>query len=179
MKEIENKKKISINYNNLIINTLIAINEKEKRRIIDSIDIRNYKDVLEKRARERGLEIVYEEDNNNEEVLDQYIYCDRYVNGEIFGIIPSYRTTSLYDSRMNLSFDLCLLFSDITIFQEMSKRDEADIKRLNVMNDSVVLSYIDSLEKERNEIRKYDKDANQECKKINQKIQRIQINRRL
>lgn len=178
-------KSVSTNYSNLVINTLIAIQEKEKRRIIDLVDIKNYKGIFEKKAKEKGIEVCYHEDGSNADFLKEHIYYDKDKHNYLFGIKPCYRSSVLYDSRDNLPFDLCILFCDNTIASEMPNRHRRNIERLNAIDDAVTREAINVLTDEWDRVSKQASDIElstdlEEIRiKIKKKLANIYINRKI
>ncbi len=159
-------KKFVLGESDLVINTLLAVGEKENRRVIDFKDVVIYKNELTKRALEREIEISYCDYDNNFAFIKECIYSLNLTKemGVVFGIFPWVSIASLYDARENLPLELCAIMSDPEFSTAMVERDEKDRRSLNDVNDVVAQSYLKDLEKQQARIKQKIDDINRNRK---------------
>ena len=97
-----------------ILNTMIIVYEKEKRRIIDSTDIEDYQDILREKIKEKNLDdrilswrcdylddkrifktaYFNEREEKKQEILNHYLYGDIICNEEILGYLCPLKESS-------------------------------------------------------------------------------------
>ena len=53
-------KEYKFRYSDLIMNTLIEVNRKENRRVIDYEDLKNYKELIKSEAEKRNISLTFE-----------------------------------------------------------------------------------------------------------------------
>lgn len=105
----------------LVINTMITINVKEKRRVIDNTDINNYKEVLKKLSIESKIQIHFDKsdyENVKYEIKDYILVKDNK-----FIMLPWLETNDLIGGfRSYLPLDLILLVCNHKIPNMMEDR---------------------------------------------------------
>lgn len=62
-------KEYKFRYSDLVMNTLIEVNKKENRRVIDFEDIKNYKELIKNEALKKGAVLVFEPYTGKEECV--------------------------------------------------------------------------------------------------------------
>lgn len=151
----------------LIINTLIEINKKENRRVIDIIDINNYKHLILEKAKEKNINIFF--NNMIDTNIEDYIYIvedskTKYV------MLPWVTSEDLIEKfRGYLPLDLCVILCDKEIKENIPVRSKLETTFFNDINSNIANMFTEKL---LDNINKLEKQKQKEQKKL-RKIKEI------
>lgn len=135
------RKKYQLKTSDLVFNTLIAVNEKENRRIIDTKDLFEFEELLRKKCSEYGF-LLEKEILEDEKRLSSYIYQQGEGSSKKYGLLPWIGVADLYETRLSLPFDLCVIFSIHHPEAKMKKKSKKELESLRKIEDLVISKVI-------------------------------------
>lgn len=133
------------NEEEMITLTLIAIFSKEKRRVVDDIDLENYKDVVRKSGRQKNVEIqfVRQDDNQGIERLEECLLAFNYQNKNYYALMPSKSIADLYNQyKEGYPKSTLYLYSDLLDHENISERTTQEQCSFSLINSGIVDIYV-------------------------------------
>ena len=156
-----------LNLEDLIVNTMITINEKEKRRVIDYIDIANYKKIIIDLAKKIDIQLFIDESNYQKckYELENYIL----IKDNKYVMLPWIENKDLIENfRGYLPLNIVIMFCNKDIPNMIKKRESGVMEKFRVTEFLTEKLYISEIE---NEIVNLEKKKQKNIKKL-QKIRK-------
>lgn len=150
MEEWKTEKKINkIDTTAIVINTIIAINNKEGRKIIDSTDINNFITTLQSECEKRDVAIqITDASSENIKAIEDYLYPYKQGDDTCYMVLPWIKPTDMYYFDIGtISLELSAILFD-SFSNKLKDRDEESKRLLNKTYNKFVDNYISIMEKE-------------------------------
>ena len=125
-----NMKKIFLNDADFVVNTMIAINRKEGRRIIDYQDVENYQNAINENFSKKEIHVIRYNCDVAKECEDDFsvIYKDK----NYYAMLPWISWEDLiYKYYGYLPINVACCFSSLENYQQLLKRSPKDLQRFS------------------------------------------------
>ncbi len=127
----------------LIINALIEINKKEKRRVIDMIDIENYEHLVVEQAKEKDINISF--NSTIDATMKDFVYLVDDTKPKYI-ILPWVTYEDLIENfRGSLPLDLCVILCDKKIRENIPTRTKEETALFDAINYNITNMFTEKL----------------------------------
>lgn len=143
-------KKYCLKYSDLVINTLIAVDEREHRRVIDSKDALSYKKQIEKKAMESSISFTFQNDLQSfNKSIGNYLILQK----DKYMILPwvDKREMSLKFNK-NIPNDILQIMHSDEVHSNLINRTDDEKKLFKNIEDDATDFYYEQIEEEIMEI---------------------------